>query len=59
MVAALPSIPDHICIGDIITDMTNVVMLSTAAKLAQPSNHPRGAQGRCGGHGVEAEINEA
>ena len=33
------------------------VMLSTTAELAPRSKHPRGAQGYCAGHGVEAEMN--
>ena len=57
MVATLPLIPEDICIGDITSVITNV-MLSTPAELAQSSNHSRGAQGRCGGGGVEAEMNE-
>ena len=56
-VAALPPIPWEICISDIATVMTNV-MLSTAAELAQSFNPPRGAQGRCGRAGVETEINK-
>ena len=42
MVDALPPIPDGICIGDIATDMADV-MLSTAAELVPRSKRPRGA----------------
>ena len=58
MVDALPSIPDGTCIGDIATDMADV-MLSTAAELVPRSKRPRGAQGWCAGPGVEAEKNAA
>ena len=58
MVAALPLIPDGICISDIATDRADV-LLSTAAELAPRSNRPRGAQGCCAGSGVEAEMNAA
>ena len=58
MVDALPPIPDGTCIGDIATDMVDV-MLSTAAELVPRSKRPRGVQGWCAGPGVEAEINEA
>ena len=56
MVDALPPIPDGTCIGDIATDMANV-MLSTAAELVPRSKRSRGAQGWCAGSGVEAEMN--
>ena len=56
MVDVLPPIPDGTCIRDIATDMADV-MLSTAAKLVPRSKRPRGAQGWCGGPGVEAEMN--
>ena len=42
MVDALPPIPDGNCIGDIATDMADV-MLSTAAELVPRSKRPRGA----------------
>ena len=42
MVDALPPIPDGTCIGDIATDMADV-MLSTAAELVPRSKRPRGA----------------
>ena len=58
MVDALPPIPDGTCIGDIATDMADV-MLSTAAKVVPRSKRPRGAQGWCAGPGVEAEMNAA
>ena len=58
MNAALPPISDVTCIGDIATDMADV-MLSTAVKLAPRSKGPRGAQGWCAGPGVEAEMNAA
>ena len=58
MVDALPPIPDGTCIGDIATDMADV-MLSTAAELVPRSKRPRGAQGWCAGLGVEAEMNAA
>ena len=56
MVDALPPIPDGSYIGDIATDMADV-MLSTAVELVPRSKRPRGAQGWCAGPGVEAEIN--
>ena len=59
MVDALPALPDGTCIGDIATDMADV-MFSTAAELVQQrSKRPRGAQGWCAGPGVEAEMNAA
>ena len=58
MVDALPPIPNGTCIGDIATDMADV-MLSTAAVLVPRSNRPRGAQSWCAGPGVEAETNTA
>ena len=58
MVDALPPIPDGTCIGDIATDMADV-MLSTAAELVPRSKRPRGAHGWCAGPGVEAKINAA
>ena len=58
IVDALPPIPDGICIGDIATDMADV-MLSTTTELVPRSKRPRGAQGWCAGPGVEAEINAA
>ena len=58
MVAVLPPIPDGTCISDIATDIADV-MLSTAAELAPHSKRLRGAQGRCAGPGVEAEMNAA
>ena len=58
MVAALPPIPDGTCLGDIATDMADV-MLSTAAELVPRSKRPRGAQGWSAGPGVEAEMNAA
>ena len=58
MVDALPPIPDGNCIGDIATDMADV-MLSAAAELVPRSKRPRGAQGWCAGPGVEAEMNAA
>ena len=58
MVDALPPIPDGTCIGDITTDMADV-LLSTAVELVPRSNRPRGAQGWCAGPGVEAEMNAA
>ena len=54
MVDALPPIPDGTCIGDIATDMADV-MLSTAAEVVPRSKRPRGAQGWCAGPGVEIE----
>ena len=44
MVDALPSILDGTCIGDISTDMADV-MLSTAAELVPRSRRPRRVQG--------------
>ena len=58
MVDALPPIPDGTCIGDIATDMVDV-MLSTAVELVPRFKRPRGAQGWCAGPGVEAEMNAA
>ena len=58
MVDALPPIPDGTCIGDIATDITDI-MLSIAAELVPRSKRPRGAQRWCVGHGVEAEMNAA
>ena len=58
MADALPPIPDGTCIGDIATDMADLV-LSTAAELVPRSKRPRGAHGWCAGPGVEAKINEA
>ena len=43
MVYALPPLPDGTCIGDIATDMADV-MLSIAAELLPRSKRPRGAQ---------------
>ena len=57
-VAALPSIPDGICISDIATDVADV-MVSNAAELVPRSKRPRGKQGWCAGPDVEAEMNEA
>ena len=56
--AALPSIPNGTCIGDIAADMADV-MLSNAAELAPCSKRPRGAQGWCADPGVQAEMNAA
>ena len=56
MVDAQPPIPDGTCIGDIATDMAEV-MLSTADELVPRSKHPRRAQDWCAGPGVEAEMN--
>ena len=56
MVDPLPPIPGGTCIGDIATDMADV-MLSTATELAPCSKRPRGAQDWCAGPGVEAEMN--
>ena len=58
MVDALPPTPDGTCIGDIATDMADV-MLSTAVELVPRSKRPRGAQGWCAGPGAEDEINAA
>ena len=58
MIGALPPIPDGTCIGDIATDMADVV-LSTAAELVPRSKRPHGAQGWCAGPGGEAEMNAA
>ena len=58
MVDALPPIPDGTRIGDIATDMADI-MLSTATELVPRSKRPRGAQGWCTGPGVEAEMNAA
>ena len=58
MVDALPLVLDGICIGDIATDMADVI-LSTAAALVPRSKRPRGAQGWCAEPGVEAEMNAA
>ena len=58
MVDALPPFPDGTRIGDIATDLADV-MLSTATELVPRSKRPRGAQGWCAGPGVEAEMNEA
>ena len=58
MVDALPPIPDGTCIGDIATDMADVV-LSTATEIVPRSERPRGAQGWCAGPGVKAETNAA
>ena len=56
MVDALPQTSDGTCIGDIATDMADV-MLSTAVDLVPRSKRPRVAQGWCAGPGVEAEMN--
>ena len=56
--AALPSIPNGTCIGDIAADMVDV-MLSIAAELAPRSKRPRGAQGWCVDPGVQPEMNAA
>ena len=53
MITAPPLIPDGICLSDIATDMTDV-MLSTAAELVPLSKRPR-----CAGPRVEAEMNAA
>ena len=58
MVDALPPIPDGTCIGDIATDMADV-MLSSAAELVPRSKRPLGAQSWCAGPGVEIEMNAA
>ena len=58
MVDALPPILDSTCIGDIATDMADV-MLSTAAEMVPRSKRPRGAQSWCAGPGVEDEMNAA
>ena len=58
MVSALPLIPDGTCIGDIATDMADV-MLSTAVELVPCSKRPRGAQGWCAEPDVEAAMNAA
>ena len=58
MVDALPPIPNGTFIGDIATDMADI-MLSTAAEMVPRSKRPRGAQGWCAGPGVEAEMNAA
>ena len=58
MVDALPPIPDGTCIGDIATDMADI-MLSTATESVPRSKRPRGAQDWCAGPGVEAEMNAA
>ena len=58
IVDALAPIPDGTCIGDIATDMADV-MLSTAVELVPHSKRPRGAQGWCAGPRVEAGINAA
>ena len=56
MIAALLPNPDGTCTSDIATDMADVV-LSTAAKLAWRSKHPRGSKDWCAVPGVEAEMN--
>ena len=58
MVDSLQLIPDVACISDIVTDMADVI-LSTAAEFVPRSKRPRGAQGRCAGPGVKAEMNAA
>ena len=58
MVDALLPIPNGTCIGDIATDMADV-MLSTAAELIPRSKRPRVAQCWCAGPGVETEMNAA
>ena len=58
MVDALPPFPDGTFIGDIATDMADV-MLSTAVELVPRSKRPRGAQGWCAGPGAEAKMNES
>ena len=58
MIDALPPIHHGTCIGDITTNMADV-MLSTAAELVPRSKRPRGAQRWCAGPGVEAEMNVA
>ena len=58
MVDALPPIPDGTWIGDIATDMADV-MISTAAELVPRSKRPRGAQGWWARPGVEAKKNAA
>ena len=59
MVDALPPIPDGTCIGDIATDMANIMLFTTTAELVPRSKRPRGAQGWCARPGVEAEMNAA
>ena len=58
MVDSLPPIPDGSCIGDIATDIADV-MLFTAVELVPRSKRPCGAQVWCAGPGVEAETNAA
>ena len=58
MVDALRPVPDSTYIGDIATDMADV-MLSTTAESVLRFKRPRGAQGWCAGPGVEAEMNAA
>ena len=58
MVDPLPSISDGTCIGDIATNMADV-MLSIAAELVPRSKRPLVAQGWCTGPGVEIEMNTA
>ena len=58
MVDSLPPIPDGTCIGDIATDMADV-MLHTVVKLVPRYKRPRGVQRWCAGPAVEAEINVA
>ena len=59
IVDALPPIPDGTCIGDIATDMADVMLSTVAAELVPRSKRPRGAQGWCAGPGVAAEMNAA
>ena len=56
MVHALPPIPDGTCIGDIATDMADV-MLSTAVELVPRFKRPNGVQSWCAGLCVVAEMN--
>ena len=56
MVDALPPISDGTCIGDIATDMADV-MLSTSGELVPHSKRSCGAQGWFAGPGVEGEMN--
>ena len=56
--AVLPPSPNGTCIGDIASDMVDV-MLSIVAELAPRSKLPRGTQGWCADPGVQAKMNAA
>ena len=55
MIAALPPIPEGICISNIATDMADVMLFSAAERAPRPCV----AQGWCAGLDVEPEMNAA